>query len=122
MDKARALHTFWSGFGIPAYDENSVPDDAVMPYITYSAVTDSIGYVCPMWASVWYKSTSWEAIQLKTEEIAKDLAEHGHRVLEIDGGYIFVTKGTPFAQRLRDESDTIKRMYINIMAEYLTAY
>jgi hypothetical protein len=30
-----ALYTFFSGFTIPAYAEDSVPDDAALPYITY---------------------------------------------------------------------------------------
>lgn len=41
MTKAAALHSFFSGFGLTAYEENSVPDDAVFPYITYSLTTDS---------------------------------------------------------------------------------
>ena len=36
MDKQQAIHGFWSSFGITAYDENSVPDDAELPYITYN--------------------------------------------------------------------------------------
>ena len=40
MNKEQAIHFFWSQFGLPAYDENSVPDDAQMPYITYNVVID----------------------------------------------------------------------------------
>mgnify|MGYP007057717663 CR=1 FL=1 len=28
MNKTQALHQFWNSFGIDAYEENSVPDDA----------------------------------------------------------------------------------------------
>ena len=40
MDKAQALHSFWSGFGLTAYDENTVPDGAQLPYITYEVEGD----------------------------------------------------------------------------------
>ena len=41
MTAEQTLHSFWSSFGLTAYDENSVPDDAVLPYITYSVSYDS---------------------------------------------------------------------------------
>jgi hypothetical protein len=42
MDKEQAIQNFWSQFGIPAYDENSVPDDLRYPFITYSVSTDML--------------------------------------------------------------------------------
>ena len=32
---AKALYQFFSGFGLPAYVEYNVPDEAALPYITY---------------------------------------------------------------------------------------
>lgn len=124
MDKAQALQGFWSGFGLSAYDENSVPDDASMPYITYNVATDSIERVLPLSGSLWYKSTSWAEISQKADEIAEVIAASGgYYIAKIDGGYLWIVKGTPFAQRMREESDSnIRRIYINITAEYLTAY
>ena len=77
MNKEQAIHTFWSGFGIPAYDEQTVPDDAVMPYITYRVVTDSIGNVCNLTGSIWYRSTSWKEVSDKAAEVAKFVAQEG---------------------------------------------
>lgn len=123
MDKAQAIYQFWSSFGLNAYDENSLPDDAVMPYITYQTVTDSLDKVVPMSASIWYRSTSWADCQRKAEAIAKAIAEKGFVRYPVTGGYVWITKGTPFAQRVPDTSDLqVKRMYLNITAEYLTAY
>ena len=119
MDKSQAVHNFWSGFSIPAYDENSVPGDAALPYITYSVATDSLGNPVALTGSVWYKSTSWEAASRKADEIAEGIGSH--KVIALDNGYLYLTKGTPFTQRMPDPDDTIKRIYINIMAEYLTA-
>ena len=68
MTKASALYQFWNSFGLTAYEENTVPDDAAFPYITYQLVTDSFDREIPLTASLWYRSESWKAINAKTEE------------------------------------------------------
>ena len=35
MTFASAYKDYWLSFGLPVYDENTVPDTARMPYITY---------------------------------------------------------------------------------------
>lgn len=121
-DKAQALYQFWSGFGLPAYDENTVPDDAVMPYITYSTSTDMLGGVLPLHASLWYRSASWKNISQKADTIAYDL-EQGTPIPLDGGGYLWIVRGSPFMQRMSDpDDDQVRRIYINVMAEFLTAY
>ena len=124
MDKFQAIDNFWNGFNLPAYDGQDVPDDAVMPYITYEATTDSIGNPLLQSASLWYRSNSWKDISQKAEEIEKRIGEFGFVTIRLDSprGYLKITKGTPFAQRMRDEDEQVKRIYININAEFLTAY
>ena len=123
MDKSQALYSFWSSFGLPAYDENTVKIGEELPYITYSSATDSLGNIVPMSASLWYRSMSWAEISKKAEEIAEYIGKHGHVVLPLDKGYVWITKGTPFAQRMSDDADSmIRRIYLNITAEFLTAY
>lgn len=123
MDKEQAIHEFWSSFGLLAYDEGTVPDEAQLPYITYTISTDSIGNPLQLNASLWYDSTSWKEITKKTEEISRFITNNGYYLKEIDGGYLWIQKGVPFAQRMSDpESDTIRRMYLNITVEFLTAY
>lgn len=122
MDKAQAIHKLWASFGLTAYDENSVPDDARLPYITYSVSTASLGDVIPLTASIWYRSTSWKEVTAKSEEIAKKIGENGFYIEKLDSGYVWVTKGVPFAQRFGSDADPVKRIYINVMAEFLTAY
>lgn len=41
MDRAQAIHSFWNSFGLKAYDENTVPDNAKLPYITYEVAVSS---------------------------------------------------------------------------------
>lgn len=119
MDKYQAIHDLWSSFGLTAYDENDVPDSAVMPYITYSATVDSIDYVVGLYASLWYRSTSWLEISQKANEIG-DYLGLGGRVVPLDRGYAWFFKGNPFQQRMGDEDDSVRRIYLNVNCEFLT--
>lgn len=121
MTKAAAIYQFWSGFGLTAYEENTVPTDATFPYITYQLVTDSFDREIPLTASIWYRSESWTAINAKTEEISQKISRGG-KVIPCDGGAIWLKRGQPFAQSMGDESDNLtKRKYLNITAEFMTA-
>lgn len=119
MTKSSAIHKFWSSFGIPAYNETTVPDEAKLPYITYSLVTDSYGSNIALSGSVWFRSTSWVGINQKVEEIATALS--GVMFIECDGGAVKLEAGTPFATRIGDDTDgMIRRALINVTAEFLT--
>ena len=121
MTKAAAIYQFWSGFGITAYEENTVPTDADFPYLTYQLVTDSFDRDVVSTASLWYRSESWKAINAKTEEISQKISRGG-KIISCDGGAIWLKRGQPFAQNMGDESDDlIKRKYLNITAEFMTA-
>lgn len=125
MDKAMALHRFWSSFGIPAYDESTVPtgaDAPAFPYLTYNVVEDSFDNTVAMTASLWYRGSSWHEITQKAELIAVSVGLGG-KLIPFDGSSLWIKRGTPFAQRMSDESDDmIRRIYINIEAEYFSAF
>lgn len=124
MDKEQALHSFWSGFGWEARDENTVPDDAMTRYgghyITYSVATAALGEPVPIYANLWDKSLSWAEITAKANQIAESIGIGG-KVIPFDGGYLWIVRGSPFSQRMADEDDTIRRIYLNCTAEYLSA-
>ena len=121
MTKAAAIYQFWSGFGLTAYEENTVPTDADFPYITYQLVTDSFDREVAATASLWYRGESWPAINAKAEEISQTISRGG-KIISCDGGAIWLKRGQPFAQSMGDESDDlIKRKYLNITAEFMTA-
>ena len=119
MDKWQAIQSFWSSFGLPAYDEASVPDDAVLPYITYNATVDSLDNPTVLSGDIWYKSTSWEGVSKKADEINNNLV-NGGVTISLDIGYLWIVKGQPFAQRIAEEDDNIKHIYIVLMGEFLT--
>lgn len=120
MNKYQALHEFWNGFDIPAYEENSVPKTAEMPYITYEVITDSLSdNATALSCQVWYRANTWKSINAKTEEISQALA-NGVR-LACDDGYILIYRGSPFAQNRNPGDDNlIKCKYIQITADYIT--
>ena len=121
MTKAAAIYQFWNSFGLNAYEENSVPDEAAFPYITYQLVTDSFDREIPITASLWYRSESWTAINAKAEEISQKISRGG-KIISCDDGAIWLKRGQPFAQSMGDESDDlIKRKYLNITAAFMTA-
>lgn len=120
MTKAAAIYQFWNSFGLTAYEENTVPDDATFPYVTYQLVTDSFDREVPVTASLWYRSESWTDINAKTEEISQRISRGG-KIISCDDGAIWLKRGQPFAQNMGDESDDlIKRKYLNITVEFMT--
>lgn len=121
MNTAQAIHNFWSSFGLPAYDQYSVPQVAQMPYITYSVSEADFNTPALLTASLWYRSPSWEQITLKSYEISRTLSSGG-KVIRADGGGMWIYKGTPFSQRMSDTDDTVRRIVINITAEFFTDY
>ncbi len=120
MTKAAAIYQFWSGF-LPAYEENTVPEDAAYPYITYQLITDAFGNDVQMAASIWYRGSSWTQANAKADEISQYIGLGGVFV-KCDGGKIWIRRGSPFAQNMGDaDDDLIKRKYLNISAEFMTA-
>ena len=116
MNKLQVLHSFWSGFGLKAYDETSVPDGTQLPYITYESPSDSLGATLALSASLWYRSAE---ITMKEQEIA-DFITRGGRMLKYDGGAMWLQKGTPWAQRMNDPSDDmIRRIVLTLSIEFL---
>lgn len=121
MTKAAALHQFFSGFGVPAYAASSVPDDAVLPYLTYELVTNAWdGGEVGLTVNLWFHTESEAIPNAKAQELSEAIGLGG-KILPCDGGYIWLKRGSPWCQSLSDEtSPTIKRRYINVTAEYLT--
>lgn len=119
MDSAQTLQQFWSGFGLKAYDENTVPETASLPYLTYNVSAAYFDEPVAMSASLWYKSQSWAEITQKAAQIGYHIGDGGE-ILSFDGGKLWIKRGTPFAQRMSDENEQIRRIYMNVEVEYFT--
>lgn len=121
MNRWEAIHTFWSSFGVPAYEQNSVPDlkTLTFPYITYEAAVGSWEDIIPLTASIWDKNSSWRRIA--------DLSDNIERFIRLslpiayDNGMYRVWIGdTPFSQNMGDpEDDKIKRKILTVNMEFM---
>lgn len=119
MDKMQALHAFWSQFGWKAYDETSVPDTAELPYITYEASSDNFDHPIAQTVSLWDRSTSWARIETIRNTIEYAISRGGVAI-PFEDGAIWLKRGSPFTQRMADDSDdTIRRIVINVETEFI---
>lgn len=120
MTKAAAFYNFWSQFGVPAYDENSVPDgedSPGFPRLTYQFGTDSFSGAAgvSLTASLWYRDSSWVPINAKAEEISAVIGPQYGDAVPCDGGHFRIKRGSPWALRMGDEADDlIKRIVFNV--------
>ena len=134
MDKEQAYNAFWSGFGVLAFEENSVPDDktinelikagvasAKYPYIAYQVITDDLDHpVYPM-ASIYDRSDSWERVDRLTHVVSQKIQQMS--TIKLDNGRMFITKGSPFAQHQLESADlNIRRVILNLGVEFFTEY
>ena len=132
MNKQQALNAFWSGFGVLAFEENSVPEDDVIdalikagvaaakyPYITYQVLLDDIGGPVFPSASIWDKSTSWERADTLANTVSATIQRQ--KTIKLDNGRMFITKGSPLAQHMEEPGDrTVRRILINTGIEFFT--
>lgn len=119
MDKWQAQYAFWSGFGIPAYEENSVPtgdNRPSFPYLTYQAVDAPFNEDSPVAASIWTQGYSWAQADQKANDIMTAL-KNGGRIQPYDDGIIWVTADT--VQSMGDpDNDTIKRKVVTVTIHF----
>lgn len=120
MTKDKAIYSWFNSF-MPFYPVSSVPSDVVFPYGTYELITDNFfGGEVGITVNLWFYTESEADPNAKAHELSEKIGESGV-VLPCDDGYIWIKRGTPWCQNLKDDTDDkIKRRYINITVEYLT--
>lgn len=124
---AATLHAFYSGFGVPAYPENHVPEkdenggEIQPPYITYTIV-------CPPWreaavhqARVWTRSESFLKAAELTDRVLEAIGD-GVTLDAVGGkGYVTLDPGSPLAQVQPMDEPLYKVAYINLVLGAITA-
>lgn len=109
----RALHTYLSSFGLPAYAEDTVPDTAQLPYLTYRLVDPEWYQKASFFVRVWARSTSNAAVLEKADEITGDIG--GGKRLPFEGGLLVVWPESPKVQIVVDSNDrNLRYAYINL--------
>lgn len=120
MDKWEAQYQFWSGFGVPAYEQNSVPDadHVIFPYITYEAASSSFDEEAYVTASVYTRSTSWEEAD-RISDLIETKLKNGGFVILCDAGGVWFTIRPPFSQSTGDPNDDmVKRKIISVTLHF----
>ena len=112
------LSRFFSGFDIPAYPEDFIPEKAALPYLT--VIPEGWGAQSSFHARLWYPSDGGKRpILKKTDEIRTALADG----LEIDceGGAVFLRAGSPWAQSMDNPAEKYLCTYLTLeVTSYLT--
>ena len=107
--KSATIYNFFAGFGIDAYEENSVyslENPPAFPYITYENKTDSFGAGdTSISFSLWFRSTSWVTAHALADEISEYIGQGGKQI-PCDGGFIWIKRGQPYAQDMGDNCVT----------------
>ena len=107
---AAALKDFFSGFDLPAYAVNSVPDDVELPYITYSIAQPEWDQKASLYAQVWDRTRSNETILRVADEITAAIGVE--KIIDLDAGYLVIWPETPLIQLMADGD--IRSAYINL--------
>ena len=113
---AQALYAFFSSFSIPAYSENTEPDNAAPPYITYELVEPEWRENMSFHATLWYRDTSFAAISAKVDQIRDALGEGIS--IKTQSGAVYLWRDTHFAQiESMDGDPTLKRGYLSLIMQ-----
>ena len=110
LNTAKTLKTFFSGFDIPAYTLESVPEEVEFPYIIYPLVEPEWGEQANFYCQVWYRKNNLGALLAKADQV---LAAIGTGiVIPMTGGYLAIYPSTPQMQTMTD--DVAQSVYINL--------
>ena len=114
MRKAvQALDTYLNGFGLDAYAEDTVPDNAQFPYITYRVVDPEWHQKATFFIRVWYRTTSNAPVLEKADQITEDIGEA--KRLPFEGGLLVLWPESPKVQVQVDPNDrNVRYAYINL--------
>lgn len=118
MTPDAALFQYFNGF-MQSFPVTAVPDDAVLPWMTYEYVEGNI-YDGPatISANMWFRTESEAVPNIKAREFRRYIKEHG--LVRCDDGLIWIKPGNPWSQAIREEDSGIKRRYINLEIEFFT--
>lgn len=102
-----ALYAFWSQFGVPAYAEDMVPDDARVPYIRYT-VAKAPAMDASVLTAFNYHSKKLMGNVERAElagRIADAIPQGGAKIPVEGGGFLILRRGSDFQTLYQDPDD-----------------
>jgi hypothetical protein len=112
LNTASTLKTFFSGFDLPAYTLDSVPDEVTLPYITYPLMEPEWNEQASFYCQVWYPKNRLGELLAKADEIVGEIGEMKEFEFGDEKGYLVLYPSTPLIQILSD--DYSQSAYINL--------
>ena len=107
---AKALKSFVSGFGLPAYTNNSVPDDVQVPHLTYPLVEPEWNQKATFYIQGWFRTTSNAELTATADRIIREIGTG--ITINTESGFLVIYPETPLVQMNVDGD--FRSFYINL--------
>ena len=106
-DVMDALYEFWSQFGVPAYAEDMVPDNATVPYIRYTVPKGPAFDVSYLTAFNYHSRRLMGNVERAemSDLIAKAIPQGGVKIPLDNGGFLMLYRNTDFQTLYQDPED-----------------
>ena len=106
-DIMAALYAFWNQFGIPAYAEDMVPENATVPYIRYTVSKAPAMDVSYLTAFNYHSRRLMGNVERAemSDRIAKAIPQGGVRIPLDKGGFLMLYRNTDFQTPYQDPED-----------------
>lgn len=117
INTAKTLKTFFSGFDLPAYTLDSVPDTVELPYITYPLIEPEWNEQSSLYCQVYYPKKRLGDLLAKADEIVGAIGEM--KKFEHEKGYVVIYPSTPLVQIMSDEMTQSAYISLSINAYHM---
>ena len=117
LNTAAKLKMFFSGFDLPAYTTDSVPETVELPYITYPLIEPEWNEQASFHCQVWYPKRQLEALLRKADEITGALGES--KKITLTEGYLVIYPSTPLIQIRSDDYSQSAYILLSLNAYHM---
>lgn len=107
---AKALYDFVSGFGLPAYATETIPDNTALPYLTFPLVDPEWNQKATFYIQGWYRTTDYTEMLEKADQIVREIATG--ITISMEDGYLVIYPENPQIQIL--VNGDVRSFYINL--------
>lgn len=123
----KALHVFWSNFGMPAYQQDQVPAFQAFPYITYEVIEGAPFSQMVLTARGWFAEQENESVNAEVaaflDEVKNAIPPQGVKIASGDGFFVLSPNGAGFLSYETDP-DTLEdgRRIVSARVSYELSY
>lgn len=107
----KALHAFWSNFGMPAYQVDQVPPFQTFPYITYEVLEGAPYTQNVATARAWFAQRVGESVNADVaqflDQAKRAIPPQGVRLSTDDGYFVLSPNGASFLS-FETDPDTLE--------------